>query len=373
MSGLAGLTATFASQGGGFSVSALVKVSTEDPIRWFAQQHDPGFTLVSPIEHYDGVYYYTMAVDPLATGQAHTLIDQAAYRYGHPLHGWLAGLISLGQPQLVPAALFILGLLGMCLTGWLASRLAYQLGASPWLGLAAAASPGLLFATTVDTTETIGAALVLGALLAWHRRRWGWATVLIVLCCLDKEQYIAVPAGLAVYEAVWAWRQHEKRASLIRRIVALCMGPLLLGCWYLYVHGRFHRWPFIYETGNLGAPVVGWLQTFGYAHRLSTSGDSLASQIGSIVAPVLICYVVLLAAAAVVAVRMDTVLAAPTLLLTLITASQGWRTLLYPHEIFRTPAVVTLLAVLVLLTAATRNVDYTHRGGSGLQDLNPTG
>jgi hypothetical protein len=37
-------------------------------------------------------------------------------------------------------------------------------------------------------------------------------------------------------------------------------------------------------------------------------------------------------------------------LLVVITSCQGWRTLLYPHEFVRTPAVAVLLALLVLLT-----------------------
>ena len=337
-----------ASQDGWFPPSALVKLADTDPIAPLARHHDPDFVLVTTAEHYDGVYYYAMAVDPLARGTAHTLIDQAAYRYGHPMHGWFAHLLSLGQPQHVPEALLTLGLLGMFLSGWSLSRLSTSLGGSPWLGVLPALSPGLLFATAVDTTETMGAGLVLTALLAWRRERWGLTTALIVLCCLHKEQYVSVPVGLALWELLRAVGMRRLPTDWDARLLAVATGPAALAAWYAYARSRFGMLPATYEPGNIGRPVDGWLETFRYARQFQASGDFNAGQIGSIVAPVLIGYVALFLVAIVVGLRRRTPLVAPLILMAAITSAQGWRTLLYPHEIFRTPAVATLLAAAVI-------------------------
>lgn len=360
------LAAMFAAQEGRFSPSALVKVATGYPIASYAVASDRAFRLVSPAEHYDGVYYYAIARDPFARGHAHTLIDGAPYRYGHPLHGWLADVLSGGRPVVVPWALLLLSLVGAGLAAWAASRLSALLGGPPWAGLLVAFSPGLLYAATVSTTETFGAALVLCALLAWQRGRWAVAGLLLAMCCLDKEPYIALPVGLAVWELVRARGSHWKVVDLRAKLFALAVGPSLLLVWLSYVHERFGSWAAGGAPGNVGRPIAGWLETFGLGKQLST-GSFDQSQIGAMTAPVLVALAALLVAAAVVAVRMRSVIAGPFLLLAAVTSCDGWRTLLYPHEMMRIPAVVTLVAALVLLTARSRcqdSVSSSARSGS---------
>jgi hypothetical protein len=373
-----GVVATWASQYGSIRPSALVHMAADEPLAAQARAADPGFRFVADVAHYDGVYYYAMARDPFARGTAHTLIDQPAYRYGHPLHGWLAGLLSAGDPRAVPTALFILSLGGLALAGWALSRLADATCGRPWLGLAVAVTPGLLFATAVSTTESLGAGLVLSALLSWQYRRWTLATLLIMLCCLDKEQYIVVPVGLALWEVLQSRRRAYCRGderghldTVRRKTLAIMCGPLALALWYCYVHATLHRWPFDYETGNLGTPIRGWLQTLSYARGMS-GGSFDESQLGSLTPQVLVPLAVVLAIACVAATRMRTLVDAPLLLLASITAAQGWRTLLYPHEIFRTPAVVTVLAMFVLLARpaiarSSSHVEFqsVHRVGVG--------
>jgi hypothetical protein len=154
----------------------------------------------------------------------------------------------------------------------------------------------------------------------------------------------------------------------VPRAVALATGPLLLAAWYGYVHATLHHWPSTGQSGNLGAPLTGWNDTLRYAHRLS-SGDFDQSQIGALTAPVLVALATLLLAAAVVAVRMRTVASGPLLGLVAVTACQGWRTLLYPHEIFRTPAVATVLAVAVLAASSSVRAESAHAGGDDVGEL----
>jgi uncharacterized membrane protein YeaQ/YmgE (transglycosylase-associated protein family) len=342
-----------ASQDGPVNPTALVNIAGTDPIARYALQADPHFHLVTSHQHYDGVYYYAMARDPFLVGTAHKLIDQAAYRYGHPMNGWLAAILSAGQARAVPIALMVLGLIGLAVAGWATSRLATHFGRSPWGGVIVAVSPGLLFAASVDTTETMGAALIALSFLAWVRHRYVLATVVIAMACLDKEQYVTVPLGLVVWELV-EWRRSRARpGQLPVKAVAVVTGPVLLAGWYLYVHARLGSWPFHYKAGNFGAPFVGWLDAFRRSQVLAHGGFN-ESEIGSVSPTVLMATAVLIVLAVIAARRIATVLDATLIGMAVITSMQGWATLIYPHELFRTPAIAVLLAVAVLFTRPPR-------------------
>lgn len=343
------LLACFASQDGRFSPSALVKLSRAEPMAAVARASDPSFTFVNPVEHYDGVYYYVMARDPLLHGREHLLIDQAPYRYGHPMFGWLARVVALGRPGSVPSALLIVTVLGVAVAAYTVSRLSVQLGRTPWGGLLVATSPGLLYAVTVSTTETVGTALAALVLLAWSRRHIAGAAGLLVLLCLTKEAYVTVPAGLALWEAVeWA-RRRTPPPQLARVIGALVAGPLALAAWQVYVRLQLGVWPDMERPGNVAIPVQGWFDTFAFAHTFS-GGSADQSQIGAIVAPILIAVAAVLLAASVTALRMRTLLDGVLLGMVVVLASLSYLTLGYPHELVRNPSVVLLLAIAVLLS-----------------------
>lgn len=336
-----------AAQNGSLRPSGLVGIASDDPLATLAAKTDPHFDFVTPAQHYDGAYYYAIARDPLLTGRAHTLIDQPAYRYGHPLHGWLAWALSLGQGREVPLALLLLSLIGLAVAGWAASRLAVHHGRSPYGGLVVAMSPGLLFAATVSTTETVGAALIALTFLAWLRQHYGWATLLSIAVCLDKEQYVTVPLGLAVWEVVQARRRHGVPERWRAKLSAILAGPVALTGWYLYVHSRLHTWPWDYQPGNLGQPLSGWRETIRLAHVLA-GGSFDQSQIGSVSPAVLVVIAVVLVVAVIRALPVRSVFDVPLIGMAIIVSMQGWRTLLYPHELVRTPAIALLLAVAVL-------------------------
>jgi hypothetical protein len=327
----------------------LVHIAQSDALAALALRSDSHFHLVTSVQHYDGAYYYAIARDPLLNATAHNLIDQPAYRYGHPLHGWLAYLLSLGRPAAVPLALMVLSLLGLAAAGWAVSRLATAYGRSPWGGLLVATSPGLLFAATVDTTETVGAALIAVAFLAWYRQRYAVAGLLLVMTCFDKEQYITVPLGLIVWEAVTSWRSRWIPDALAVKVIAVTSGPVLLAGWYAYVHSRVGRWPFQYESGNLGAPLEGWRNTLRLAHDLS-GGSFEQSQIGSVTPAILTAIAAVIVMGAFAARRILRPFDATAIGMAVIASMQGWRTLLYPHEVFRLSSIAVLLALAVLFT-----------------------
>src|SRR6478609_1872273 len=360
--GAAALTIV-AAQDGVPKPSALIKLATSDALAPDARLTDPAFVLVKPEAHYDGVYYYAIARDPLLRGDAHTKIDQAAYRYGHPMVGWMARAVSLGDDRWIPSALLLLSLAGIGVAGWATSRLSVAFGRTPWGGLLIAASPGLLYAASVSTTECVAAALLTLTLLAWVRGRVLTAAVLIVLLCLTKEQYVTVPLGFALWEVVKYWRSRAWPADILERALALAIGPVMLAGWYLYVRAQLGQFPSNYEDGNFGLPFVGWVDTFSKAKALADGGFD-QSQIGTTATPLLVALAVVLIAAAVRASRMRTPMDPVLLGMVAITACMGWRTLLYPHELVRNPAIVLLVALAVLLGGRLREDVQTPAGTS---------
>ena len=86
-----------------WDTSSLVRVHDNLPLAKLAQRDDPRFRLRGDAGFYDGAYFYAIARDPLARGEAHSMIEEAPYRYGHPAYGWLAWLASGGgRPAAVP-------------------------------------------------------------------------------------------------------------------------------------------------------------------------------------------------------------------------------------------------------------------------------
>ena len=351
---VAALAACFAAQNGTFDPSALVKMSRDEPLAAVARGIDPGFAFVNPVEHYDGVYYYAMALDPFLRGTAHTLIDQAAYRYGHPMYGWLGGAAVLGSDRAAPWGLFAVTLLAAAAAGFAVSRLAAGYGRTPWAGLVVAMSPGLLYAGTVSTTEWLGIALLTVALLLWERRALLPLAGTLVALCLTKEQFVTVPAGIGLWLVVERLRRGRAVPRPVATLAALAAGPAALTAWYLYVRAQLGAFPANYEPGNLGAPGTGWLEAFRQSAALS-AGSFDQSQIGAITPPVLVAVAVLVLVASVAALRVRTPLDAILLGWAAITACMGWLTLTYPHELVRTPATVVLLALGVLLVGPGRS------------------
>jgi hypothetical protein len=324
-------------------LTALVRVHDTLPLAKLAQRDDPGFDLRASSGFYDGAYFYAVARDPLATGEAHRLIDEAPYRYGHPAYGWLAWLASGGgRPAAVPAALLVIGLVAIFAAGLAASLLAVSLGWTPWGGLAVALNPGLLFAVNVDTTEPLGAALLLIGLLAYRRDRRALAFVMFVVLGFVKEPLVLVPIAVAAWDV---WRR--------RRPPVLAAAVLPPAAWWLYLRIHLGAFPFGQGTQRLTAPFLGWARALTAASAQSWAPSVDTAQLGQAAIPLILVVGLLILLAGIRALRLVTAVDAALLVLAAVYACGSTNAFQYPKDLIREPALVLLLVPFVLAARPT--------------------
>ncbi len=155
---------------------------------------------------YDGQYYYQMAHNLF---QAYQYMDNASFREQHILYGLVVGVLSFGQPVLIPYMLLLVNFLSVVLTVELLSRLLIKYGFSPWfslaLGLYFGQAEGILF----DTAEPLTYFLVcLGVWLVIEKERYGLAALMLGLAALTREIAILFSiAYLCVFVVRKKWRQ----------------------------------------------------------------------------------------------------------------------------------------------------------------------
>ena len=197
---------------------------------------------------YDGQFYWAVAVDPLARGNVHRLLDKPSYRYGHPLYGWLGWLLSGGQPTAVPAGLAVVGLVSLFAAAAIAAALGLGRGRSGWEGLFVALNPGLITAATIDLGEPLAAALMLGAFAGLVAGRRAPAWVCLALLPLAKEPLVVVLIAVVGWELL----QHRPRRAAVFSTAGL---PAL--AWWTYARIQLGAW---FTSGDtaLGLPLAGW-------------------------------------------------------------------------------------------------------------------
>jgi hypothetical protein len=326
-----------------WDTSALVRMHYKLPISKLALQGDPTFRLRTTSGFYDGAYFYAIARDPLATGQAHHLLDEAPYYWGHPAYGWLAWLASAGgRPGAVPDALLAVGLLSIFVAGGAASVLARLLGWSPWGGLVVALNPGLVFAVYSDTSESLGAALLLLGLAAYAAGRRRWALGLLAALCFVKEPLVLVPLAIAAWEL---WR--TRRSPL----VAAAVVPAVLWWFYLRIHlGAF---PFGQGSERLTAPLAGWKRALLDAASQSWNPSVDTAQLGQAAVALIIVVGLAILVAGIYAARLRSVVAPAFLAIAVLYACITPNGVQYPKDLIRELALVLTLLPFVLAARAT--------------------
>ncbi|MEN3341647.1 MAG: hypothetical protein V7644_1051, partial [Actinomycetota bacterium] len=322
----------------GWDRTALVRMHDTLPLAKLALHDDPGFRLRHGSGFYDGAFFYAIARDPLATGRAHRLIPEQSYHFGHPAYGWLAWLASAGgRPNDVPEGLLLVGMAAMALAGGAASLLARLLGWTPWGGLAVALNPGLVFSVANDTSEPLGAALLLLGLAAHLSGRRGWAFGLLAALCLVKEPLALVPLALAAWE-LWT----RRRAPLLAAAVV----PAAL--WWLYLRIHLGALPFGQGSERLTFPFLGWGKALLGASSQSWDPGVDTAQLGQAAVPLIVVVWVAILVAAVYALRLRSGVDAAYLVVAALYACITANGVQYPKDLVRELAVVLTLLPLVL-------------------------
>jgi hypothetical protein len=333
-----------------WDTTALVRMHDNLPLARLALQDDASFRLRHQSGFYDGAFFYAIARDPLATGRAHRLLDEAPYYWGHPGYGWLASLASGGRPGGVPDALLAVGLLSMALAGAGASILARALGWTPWGGLVVALNPGLVYAVAADTSEPLGAALLVGGLAAYSRGRRGWALGLLAALCLVKEPLVLVPLAIAAWE-LWRRRPPWTAAAVV---------PAVL--WWLYVRIHLGAFPFGQGSSRLSPPFVGWKRALVDAASQSWNPGIDTSQMGQAAVPLIIVVALAMLVAAVRALRLRSVVDPAYLALAALYACIVSTGVQYPKDLIRELApVLTLLPLALVARASPEEPAFARR------------
>lgn len=333
-------------------VTRLVRIGENEAVAQIARATDPDFRFVHDQARYDGVYFYTIARDPFATGSEHTVIDAPAYRYGHPGYGWVSGLLALGRAPLVPVGMLLTGLLGIALASYFTALIAASYGWTPWFGLLIVANPGAIYSLISLTSETLALALLAGAVLAWIRARHLTAAIAFTALALVKEPFVLLPLALLGWELL----QPPARRPPLARLAPLLLPAAALGGWFLYLRARFGVWSFTDGPENLTLPFAGWVDSLQRAAESSFTHFE-AAQLGSASFPLLVSVAVLFLAGAVRALRLRSPFDAMFLGQVAVIACVSWLVLLYPKDMLRNIAIPLALLPAVLAGPRLRSED----------------
>lgn len=240
----------------------------------------PGNLHVEPgIRGYDGQAFYRFARNPVTRDRTDDGISllRPAYRHqriGYPLLAWAAS--GGGREAAVPTALVAVNVLAGAALAAVAAALARDAGRSPWWGLVPAGWAGFLVALSLDLSEVLAAALLLGALLALRRARWAPATALLVAAALTRETTLLVALAILGAALLPVLRRTGGGRAVVPRVpLAVGVVPLAVsGAWRLALRAWWGPTPA--SAGDVdaavGVPLVGLARQLAHLTDLDGTG-----------------------------------------------------------------------------------------------------
>lgn len=231
---------------------------------WTSAASAPSSLTVRPADQaYDGQFFYRLGVSPFSTANtiSGVTFDLPALRNARWLSGGLAWVLSAGQAGAVPWALLLINLAAAGALGAVCGALARGSGHHAGWGLLLALYPGYAYTLTLDTSELLAGALLLGGLHAGRQQRWWPAAGLLALAVLARDTTVAIPAGLVAGGALLLAR---RRPGGLGPLLAGAAGVVVFAGWQALQRARFGAWPFAQSRkNNLSGPFVGLARELG--------------------------------------------------------------------------------------------------------------
>jgi hypothetical protein len=226
---------------------------------------------------FDGQFFYRIGVAPWSTegrvaGVQNDLPSLRNARWGYGAAAWV---VSGGDPDLVPWALIAINVAAAFAVGAVGGGLARSAGRHAAWGALFVLWPGFAYSLSLDTSELMAAALVLGGLLALRHQRWVLTGAVLTAAVLTRDTTTVVPFAVALAGGIaWARRRttpSPDRAALPQLAAGLV--PLAaFGGWQLLQRARFGSLPLTSSgDNNLSAPLGGFVEQLA---KVIVPGDS---------------------------------------------------------------------------------------------------
>ena len=194
-----------------------------------------------------------------------------------------------------------------------------------------------------DTSEPLGAALLLLGLAAYARGRRGWAVGLLAALCFVKEPLVLVPLAIAAWEL---WR--TRRPPLVAAVV-----PAVL--WWCYLRIHLGAFPFGQGSERLTAPLAGWKRALLDAASQSWNPGVDTAQMGQAAVALIIVVGLAILVAGIYALRLRSVVAPAFLAIAVLYACITPNGVQYPKDLIRELALVLTLLPFVLAARRVRS------------------
>ncbi|HSQ26614.1 MAG TPA: hypothetical protein VLM80_05770 [Anaerolineales bacterium] len=201
---------------------------------------------------YDGQFTYAIARE-LQPQSAARYLDVPAYRYQRILMPILARLLSLGNLDLLPWVLLLIGLVSLAAVTLAVAAFMVEQNVSAWYALVLGLFPGMLLALIVDLPEPLAYALAAWGLV-WLGRAKNWlAWICLGLAVFAKEvMLIFVAAAFLDYIG-----RKDYRSAL--GLILITAFPFVL--FQLWLFGQFGHFG-IGSGGDMATPFE-WIPFMG--------------------------------------------------------------------------------------------------------------
>lgn len=206
-------------------------------------------------EGHDGKYFFLQALDPffLQPDEHAVHLDRPVYRSQRMLFPTIAGVGGLLPAEGVLWSMALVNLAAIGLGSLGTARIAQRLGGTPWLGLAFALNPGIVFEFDISGAGILAFACAVWGTLAVMDRRLRAAVLWFLAAVLAREVMLLYLAGVCCHQL---WTN--------RRIPWLLGGIPALGAaaWAGYLRLRLESHDGTQEVQEFGLPFGGMADAF---------------------------------------------------------------------------------------------------------------